>query len=169
MTSAKPTVSPLRQRMLDDMRMRKFGEKTQADYVRAVRNFTKYLGRSPDTARVEDLRNYQLHLVDHGISPASLNSAISGLKFLAKCKLRLEFQISGCSVGLPARSVLVETDAETSISQTAYLVGNCTNRPRPVQGHVNSSSAAPQSMGRKRRRDARRTLSPALTAPPPSA
>ena len=81
MTATNPAVSPLRQRMIDDMRMRKFGEKTQLDYVRAVRNFTKYLKRSPDTARVEDLRNYQLHLVDHGISPASLNSAISGLKF----------------------------------------------------------------------------------------
>jgi site-specific recombinase XerD len=81
MTTTTPAISPLRQRMIDDMRMRKFGEKTQLDYVRAVRNFTKYLGRSPDTARVEDLRNYQLHLVDHGISPASLNSAISGLKF----------------------------------------------------------------------------------------
>jgi len=81
METAKSVLSPLRQRMLDDMRMRKFGEKTQLDYVRAVRNFTKYLGRSPDTASVEDLRNYQLHLVDTGISPASLNSAISGLKF----------------------------------------------------------------------------------------
>ena len=81
MNPSTPVVSPLRQRMIDDMRMRKFGEKTQLDYLRAVRNFTKYLGRSPDTAAVEDLRNYQLHLVDHGISPASLNSAISGLKF----------------------------------------------------------------------------------------
>jgi len=81
MTATTPTISPLRQRMIDDMRMRKFSEKTQLDYVRAVRNFTKYLKRSPDTARVEDLRNYQLHLVDHGISPASLNSTISGLKF----------------------------------------------------------------------------------------
>jgi integrase/recombinase XerD len=81
MTTTTPAISPLRQRMIDDMRMRKFGEKTQLDYVRAVRNFTKYLKRSPDTASVEDLRNYQLHLVDHGISPASLNSAISGLKF----------------------------------------------------------------------------------------
>ncbi len=81
METQKPSISPLRQRMIDDMRMRKFGEKTQLDYLRAVRNFTKYLGRSPDTAAVEDLRNYQLHLVDHGISPASLNSAISGLKF----------------------------------------------------------------------------------------
>ena len=81
MTTTPHPISPLRQRMLDDMRMRKFGDKTQLDYVRAVRNFTKYLGRSPDTASVEDLRNYQLHLVDHGTSPASLNSAISGLKF----------------------------------------------------------------------------------------
>ncbi|TYC50484.1 integrase [Zoogloea oleivorans] len=81
MTATTPAVSPLRQRMIDDMRMRKFSEKTQLDYVRAVRNFSKYLKRSPDTARVEDLRNYQLHLVDHGISPASLNSSISGLKF----------------------------------------------------------------------------------------
>lgn len=81
MTASLQPISPLRQRMLDDMRMRKFGDKTQLDYVRAVRNFTKYLGRSPDSANVEDLRNYQLHLVDHGISPASLNAAISGLKF----------------------------------------------------------------------------------------
>jgi integrase/recombinase XerD len=81
MNTPVPAVSPLRQRMIEDMRMRKFVEKTQLDYLRAVRNFTKYLGRSPDTARVEDLRSYQLHLVDHGISPASLNSTISGLKF----------------------------------------------------------------------------------------
>jgi site-specific recombinase XerD len=89
MDTSTAAVSPLRQRMLDDMRMRKFGEKTQLDYVRAVRNFTKYLGRLPDTASVEDLRNYQLHLVDHGISPASLNSTISGLKFFFNVTLDL--------------------------------------------------------------------------------
>jgi len=81
MDTSTPNVSPLRQRMIDDMRMRKFGEKTQADYLRAVRNFAKHHGHSPDTATVEDLRRYQLHLVDRGISPSSLNSAISGLKF----------------------------------------------------------------------------------------
>ncbi len=81
METQKPSISPLRQRMTDDMRMRKLGEKTQYHYLRAVRQFAKHLGRSPDTASVEDLRNYQLHLVDHGVSPASLNAAISGLKF----------------------------------------------------------------------------------------
>ncbi|MDR3432229.1 MAG: site-specific integrase [Rouxiella aceris] len=81
MTSSTPTTSPLRQRMIDDMRMRKLSPKTQANYIRAVRQFALYLGRSPDTATIEDLRNYQLHLVDHSISPVSLNAAITGLKF----------------------------------------------------------------------------------------
>ena len=81
METQKPSISPLRQRMTDDMRMRKLGEKRQYHYRRAVRQFANHLGRSPDTASVEELRNYQLHLVDHGVSPASLNAAISGLKF----------------------------------------------------------------------------------------
>ncbi|NVI09370.1 tyrosine-type recombinase/integrase [Paraburkholderia youngii] len=81
MISSDPGVSPLRRRMVDDLRMRKFAPKTQASYLRAVRQFARFLGRSPDTATVEDLRNYQLHLVDHGTSPTSLNAAISGLKF----------------------------------------------------------------------------------------
>ena len=67
--------------MIDDMRMRKLCDQTQASYLRVVRQFAAFLGRSPDTATVEDLRRYQLHLVDHGTSPVSLNAAITGLKF----------------------------------------------------------------------------------------
>lgn len=78
--AARP-ISPLRQRMLDDMRARKLAPKTQSHYLRAVRQFARYLGRSPDTASVEDLRNYQLYLVDQGTSPISLNAAITGLRF----------------------------------------------------------------------------------------
>lgn len=74
-------VSALRQRMIDDMRMRKLCDKTQQAYIRAVRQFTVFIKRPPDTATVEDLRNYQLHLVDSGTSPGSLNAAITGLKF----------------------------------------------------------------------------------------
>ena len=76
MKPSPQTISPLRQRMLDDMRMRKLSPKTQSHYLRAVRQFAGYLHRPPDTASVEDLRNYQLYLVDHGISPVSLNAAI---------------------------------------------------------------------------------------------
>ncbi|MGF6371645.1 integrase/recombinase XerD [Paraburkholderia sp. RAU6.4a] len=81
MTHALQTASALRQRMIDDMRMRQLAPKTQANYLRIVREFTRFLGRAPDTATVEDLRRYQLHLVDHGTSPVSLNAAITGLKF----------------------------------------------------------------------------------------
>ncbi len=65
MDSTPQNVSPLRLRMIEDMRMRKLAPKTQAAYIRSVRKFTQYLRRSPDSATVEDLRNYQLHLVDH--------------------------------------------------------------------------------------------------------
>ena len=73
--------SPLRQRMIEDMRMRKFVEKTQIQYIRAVVRLTRFLGASPDTASEEDLRRFQLHLVDHGATPQTLNVTISGLKF----------------------------------------------------------------------------------------
>ena len=80
-------VSPLRQRMIDEMRMRKLSEKTQSHYLRWVQRFAAYLGRSPDTATVEDLRGYQLHLVDSGTSPVSLNAAITALKFFFEVTL----------------------------------------------------------------------------------
>ena len=87
MDSATHDITPLRQRMIDDMRMRKLADKTQSGYIRVVRQFTGFLGRSPDTATVEDLRRYQLHLVDHGTSPVSLNAAITGLKFFFEVTL----------------------------------------------------------------------------------
>jgi integrase/recombinase XerD len=81
MNDTTRAISPLRQRMIEDMRMRKLSPKTQSAYIRSVRQFARYLRRSPDTASIEDLRNYQLHLVDSGTSPISLNAAITGLKF----------------------------------------------------------------------------------------
>ena len=84
MTQSTQDITALRQRMIDDMRMRKFAAKTQSHYIRAVIQFTRFLGASPDTATVEDLRRYQLHLVDRGTSPVSLNAAISGLEVLLR-------------------------------------------------------------------------------------
>ncbi|QSA99795.1 site-specific integrase [Methylomonas sp. EFPC1] len=87
MTASTHRISPLRQRMIDDMRMRKLSPKTQASYIRVVKRFAKFLGRSPDTASTEDLRRYQLHLVDSGISAISLNAKFTGLKFLFETTL----------------------------------------------------------------------------------
>lgn len=55
MEPSSPKVSPLRQRMIDDMRMRKLELKTRTGYLRAVKKLAAFLGRSPDTATVEDL------------------------------------------------------------------------------------------------------------------
>jgi site-specific recombinase XerD len=81
MNVSTPTISPLRQRMIDDMTLRRFSPKTQAAYIRAVINFTRFLGRAPDLAEMEDLRRYQLHMAEQGVSSTTLNATLSGLKF----------------------------------------------------------------------------------------
>jgi integrase/recombinase XerD len=81
MNDSPREISPLRQRMLEDMRLRKLAPKTQVAYIRSVRGLAGYLRRPPDTATVEDLRKFQLHLVDRGTSPITLNATITGLKF----------------------------------------------------------------------------------------
>jgi len=116
-------ISPLRQRMLDDLRMRKLSPKTQSAYIRAVRNFTKYLGRSPDTATIDDLRNYQLHLVDAGTSPTSLNAAIIGLKFFFDVTLdRAELMAKMRPVRVPQRLPVV-----LSKEEVGRLIAACGN------------------------------------------
>ena len=87
MNTTTQAVSPLRQRMIEDMRMRKLAPNTQSSYIRALRHFAGYLGRSPDTASAEDLRRYQLHCVDRAVSPITLNATITGLKFFFEVTL----------------------------------------------------------------------------------
>ena len=79
--------SPLRQRMIEDMTVRHFKEKVQKDYIRHVKNFTAFLGRSPNTATSEDLRLFQLHMTRNQVSPASVNCAIVALRFFFKVTL----------------------------------------------------------------------------------
>ena len=78
--NAKP-ISDLRRRMLDDMAVRQFGEKTRRDYIRHVATFTRFLGRSPDTATAEDVRRFQVHLTENNVQPPTLNSSASALRF----------------------------------------------------------------------------------------
>lgn len=78
--SAKP-ISPLRRRMIEDMTVRNFVDKTRHDYIRQMRSFTAFLGRSPDTATAEDLRRYQLHQAEIGVRPPSMNGSVAALRF----------------------------------------------------------------------------------------
>ena len=74
-------VSALRARMIEDMSVRGFTEETRSDYIRNVRAFAAFIGRSPDTATAEDLRRFQLHQTQTGMQPPSINSAVSALRF----------------------------------------------------------------------------------------
>ena len=79
--SSDRPVSALRARMIEDMTVRGFNEHTRRDYVRHVRAFAAFIGRSPDTATAEDLRLFQLHQTQTGMQPPSINSAVSALRF----------------------------------------------------------------------------------------
>ena len=66
-------ISPLRRRMIEDITVRKFAARTQEGYIRAVKGFSAFLGASPDTASVEDVRRYQLHLASSGVGVPTIN------------------------------------------------------------------------------------------------
>src|SRR5271163_680802 len=84
--SEKP-ISPLRQRMLEDMSLRRFVPDTQREYIRAVKRLATFLGRSPDTATAEELRAFQLHLTETGVHPPSINATVTALRFFFKVTL----------------------------------------------------------------------------------
>ena len=67
MTHTLQAISPLHQRMIDDMRMRRLAPKTQPAHLRVVRQFTVFFGHAPDTATVEDLRRFLLHVLPDGL------------------------------------------------------------------------------------------------------
>jgi integrase/recombinase XerD len=120
MTQTTKPISPLRQRMLDDMRMRKLSDKTQTHYVRAVVNFTRFLARSPDTATAEDLRRYQSRLVEGGISRIRLNATITALRFFFGVTLdRPEAMAKMSTVREPRKLPVVLSRAEVARLITA--------------------------------------------------
>ncbi|PDT43656.1 integrase [Sinorhizobium fredii] len=79
MTEEKTT--RLRERMIEDMRIRGMGDKAQKGHIRAIKDFAAFLRRSPDTATPEELRAYQLHMTNAGVTPSSFNARIIALRF----------------------------------------------------------------------------------------
>jgi site-specific recombinase XerD len=81
-------MSPLRRRMIEDMTIRKLAPKTQQGYIRTIRNFAAFLGRSPDTASLEDIRRFQLDLAENGAHSPILNHTVSALRFFFRITLK---------------------------------------------------------------------------------
>jgi site-specific recombinase XerD len=101
--------------MVDDMSIRQFSPSTQDSYVRAVRDFAAFLGRSPDLAEPEDLRRYQVHMASFGASPARMNMAVSALRFFFKTTLgRGDFGDRLATVRTPERLPVVLSPEEVA-------------------------------------------------------
>src|ERR1700690_3080849 len=79
--SPATAISPLRQRLIDDMNVRGFSRETQRNYIRDVGRFATFLGRSPDTATAEDVRLFQIEQRDAGVPTPTMNSIVSALRF----------------------------------------------------------------------------------------
>src|SRR6201982_603398 len=82
------TISPLRQRMIEDMNARKLCAGTQRGHISSCKRFAAFLNLSPDTATAEDIRRFQLHLAETGRSVCNRNRIMTGLKFLLRVTLR---------------------------------------------------------------------------------
>jgi integrase/recombinase XerD len=115
MTQTAQPISPLRQRMIDDMTMRKLNPKTQIAYIRAVKNFAAYFGHSPHLATADDLRRFQLHLAETGTSSITINATITGLRFLFQLTLeRPEVVAKLAKVSTPRKLPTVLSPEEVS-------------------------------------------------------
>ena len=86
--STDTTVSPLRQRMIEDMAARKLGPHSQRSHISSCKRFAAFLKRSPDTATADDIRRFQLHLAESGISICNRNRIMTGVRFLFRVTLR---------------------------------------------------------------------------------
>jgi integrase/recombinase XerD len=79
--SPATAISPLRQRLIDDMNVRRFSRETQRNYIRDVGRFATFLRRSPDTATADDVRRFQIEQREAGVPTPTMNSIVSALRF----------------------------------------------------------------------------------------
>jgi site-specific recombinase XerD len=107
-------VSPLRQRMIEDMNARKLCPGTQRGHVRSCKRFAAFLKRSPETATLEDIRGFQLHLSETGVSICGRNRIMTGLRFLFRVTLRrLDLAAEIYHIREPQKIPLVMSPDET--------------------------------------------------------
>ena len=108
------TVSPLRQRMMDDMNARKLGAHSQRGHISSCKRFAAFLKRSPDTATPDDVRRFQLHLAETGMSICNRNRIMTGLRFLLRVTLRrLDLAAEIYHIREPQKIPLVMSQDET--------------------------------------------------------
>src|SRR6266571_3162386 len=107
-------VTPLRHRMIEDMNARKLCAGTQRGHIHSCKRFAAFLNRSPDTATTEDIRRFQLHLAEAGVSICNRNRIMTGLRFLFRVTLRrLDLAAEIYHIREPQKIPLVMSPDET--------------------------------------------------------
>src|SRR5215472_3705604 len=107
-------ISPLRRRLIEDMTIRRLSANTQHQYIRHVKSFADFVGRSADKATAEDVHRYQLHLGSIGTTIPTVNAGASALRFFFKVTLkRRDLADAVVSVREPRRLPVVLSPEET--------------------------------------------------------
>jgi integrase/recombinase XerD len=99
------TMSPLRQRFLDDLRLRNYSPRTQQIYLDHVARFARHFHCSPDRLGPEDIRNYQLHLLEHNASWSAFNQAVCALRLFYRLTLKAAFSVDMIPYGKKPKSL----------------------------------------------------------------
>ena len=141
-------ISPLRQRLIDDMTMHRFSNETQRNYLRDVGRFATWPGRSPHTACTEDIRQFQIEQQQAGVPAPTMNSTVGALRFffthtldrpdLARKLIRTK-QVRKIPVVLTMAEVKRLLDATRSLTAPLFLL-HSSAAPVPII----SSHPAPQ-------------------------
>src|SRR5881392_2785862 len=120
-------ITPLRQRMIEDMNARKLCTGTQRGHIRSCKRFAAFLKRSPETATFEDIRRFQLHLAETGVSICTRNVIMTGLRFLFRVTLRrLDLTAEMYHLRAPQKIPLVN---KYGLSEAA--AGGCRREQKP--------------------------------------
>jgi len=142
-------MSPLRARMLEDMRIRGMGDKAQKSHIRAIKDFAAFLEHSPDTATPEELRAYQLHMTDTGVTASTFNTRIVALRFFfgITCGRETAFRRAGGGPGLSQPVYPSGRDLEPSLGQRG-----CRHRRIPLEGLPHQTRGPPKGHASRRAR-----------------
>jgi site-specific recombinase XerD len=124
---AAKTTSKLRQRMIEDMEARRLSAATQRFHINSCKRFAAYLGRSPATATPDDVRRFQHHLIDEGLSTISRNRIMTGVKFLVRVTLR-RLDLAGEIYHLREPQKIPQVLSRDEVKRLLLMAGSLKNR-----------------------------------------